>query len=178
MDSPLDKAQEIRGWMSPEELAWLYETAQQMTSIVELGCHRGRSTYVLCSGCQGPVYAIDCHWCGTMHPFEGSEVYTYPEFMANVGHFPNLVPFEGHFADFVASELIPAKFDMVFVDGDHAEFSMLEDLRLWAHRARKMVCGHDFDAMTPGVEAALQKFYGMQGVQRGPGKIWFIKKGE
>ena len=77
MDEAVAKAQEIRGWMELEELLWLNQTAKNMDSIVELGCFCGRSTYALLSGCMehnaghpnGTVYAVDCHWCGTMYPF-------------------------------------------------------------------------------------------------------------
>ena len=171
------KAQEIRGWMSEEELLWLFGTARKMNSIVELGCFCGRSTYVLCAGCAGTVYAADCHWCGTMHPFETGAQYTRPEFDQYVGHFANLVPFEGNFMEAAVSDLIPQEFDMVFFDGDHSKESQLLDLQTWAHRAKKLICGHDLDPSTPGIEQALQEFCGMQGVVRAPGKLWYIEKG-
>jgi hypothetical protein len=172
----LARAEAIKGWMDPEELRWLYETAKTVGSVVELGCHRGRSTYVLCAGCPGPVYAVDCHWCGTMYPFEGEAQHTRPEFDQAVGHFPNLVALEMNFAEAAGSVLIPLMVDMVFIDGDHAYESVLEDLNIWGPRAKKMLCGHDLDPLTPGVEEALKKFCGMEGVTRGPGKIWFIRK--
>ena len=45
--------------MYPAELEWLYKAAKRMKSIVEIGSWQGRSTYVLLSGCQGPVMAVD-----------------------------------------------------------------------------------------------------------------------
>lgn len=176
MVEPITKAKEIQGWMSEEELLWLFGTARKMNSIVELGCFKGRSTYALLSGCSGPVYAVDCHWCGTMHPFEDGAQHTRPEFDQNVGHFSNLVPLEMNFVDAAVSDLIPPEVDMVFIDGDHAYESVLLDLETWSPRARKMVCGHDFSPATPGIEMALQKFCGMQGVVRAPGSLWYIEK--
>jgi hypothetical protein len=176
MDNPVERAQAILGWMDPEELTWLHEVAKRMGSIVELGCHRGRSTYVLCAGCPGQVYAIDCHWCGTMHPFEGREVHTYPEFMANVGHFSNLTALEMNFVDAAVSDLIPPEVDMVFIDGDHAYESVLLDLETWDSRAMKLICGHDLSPVTPGVERALNEFFGAGKVARGPGSLWYFEK--
>ena len=178
MDNPIVRAQGIKGWMETAELEWLLEAAKRMDSIVELGCYKGRSTYVMCAGCPGKVYAVDCHWCGTMHPFADSAQHTLPEFMENVGHFPNMVPLEMQFVEAAASDIIPPMVDMVFIDGDHACESVLEDLKTWMPRTRKLLCGHDLNhetkTDTPGVGDALEKFCGMQGVFRGPGSIWYM----
>lgn len=176
MENPVKRAESILGWMEPDELAWLYETAQSMDSIVELGCFRGRSTYVLCAGCRGKVYAVDCHYCGTMWPFGNEKQHTYEEFMANCGHYENMVPYCGHFCEAAVSDIIPPEFDMVFIDGAHEYPAVLADLQTWATRARKMVCGHDLDPTTPGVEQALAEFCGMDRVVKCPGRLWYIKK--
>jgi hypothetical protein len=177
MDNPVEKAQMILGWMDPEELAWLHEVSKRMDGgIVELGCHRGRSTYVLCAGCPGQVYAVDCHWCGTMYPFEGEAQHTRPEFDQAVGHFPNLVALEMNFAEAAFSDLIPPEVDMVFIDGDHAYESVLLDLETWEPRAKKMISGHDLSAVTPGVEKALNQYFGAGKVAHGPGSLWYVDK--
>lgn len=177
MDNPIEKAQTILGWMAPEELAWLHEVAKRMDGgIVELGCHRGRSTYVLCAGCPGKVYAVDCHWCGTMYPFEGEAQHTRPEFDQAVGHFPNLVALEMNFAEAALSDLIPDMVDMSFLDGDHAYESVLLDLKTWEPRAKKMICGHDLSPETPGVKQALDEYFGSGQVRIGPGKLWYVEK--
>ena len=176
MDNPIERAKLIPGWMDPAELDWLYEASKRMSSIIELGCFKGRSTYVLCAGCQGPVFAIDCHWCGTMHPFEDGERYTFPEFKANVGNFANMVPFEGNFVDAAVSDLIPPMADMIFIDGTHIYEYFLLDLETWEPRAKKMVCGHDLSSVTPGVEQALNKYFGPGKVSRGPGSLWYLDK--
>jgi hypothetical protein len=176
VDNPIERAQAILGWMDPAELEWLYEVAKRMGSIVELGCHRGRSTYVLCAGCPGRVYAVDCHWCGTMYPFEGEAQHTRSEFDKNVGHFPNLVALEMNFVDAAVSDIIPPEVDMVFIDGDHAYESVLLDIETWEPRARKMVCGHDLSPVTPGVEKALTEYFGSGKVARGPDSLWYVDK--
>jgi predicted O-methyltransferase YrrM len=177
MDNLIAAADKIKGWMSLEELEWLYQVAQRMAGgIVELGCHRGRSTFVLLSGCPGQVYAVDCHWCGTMHPFEKEAQHTRPEFDQAVGHFSNLVALEMNFEEAATSPLIPDMVDCVFIDGDHAYESALLDLKTWEPRARKMICGHDLNPETPGVQQALDEYFGPGKVSQGPGKLWYIDK--
>lgn len=176
MDNPLTKAEALKGWMLPEELAWLYEAAQEMDSIVEIGSYKGRSTYALLSGCRGPVYAVDFFMCGKMFPYLDDDPDCYPEFMANVGHFSNLTVVRGTSAEAAVSDLIPPEIDMVFLDGCHELSAVLEDLNLWGPRTRKLVSGHDLDPGTPGVQWALEEFCQMQGVEKGPGTISFIRK--
>jgi predicted O-methyltransferase YrrM len=51
----------LRGGTSDLELQWLFNTAKNMNSIVEIGSFLGRSTVALLSGINptGKVYAID-----------------------------------------------------------------------------------------------------------------------
>jgi hypothetical protein len=176
MDNPVERAKEIEGWMYPEELEWLYEAAKRMDSVVEIGSYKGRSTYVLCSGCQGKVYAVDCHWCEALRPFVGSVQHTFPEFMENVGHFLNMVPLEMTSMDAAAPGITPPEVDMVFIDGDHVYESVLADLKLWDPRTRKLLCGHDLKAEYPGVEKALNEYFDGYKVARGPGSLWYVDK--
>ena len=177
MNDIITTADKIFGWMDPPELEWLYEAAKRMDSIVEIGSYKGRSTYVLLSGCPGKVYVVDPFssggYCGDPDP----TVDTAPAFRANCGHFPNLCLFRMTSKEAASSNLIPPEVDMVFIDGDHARESVLLDLQLWAPRAKKLFCGHDWrTGGNPGVEAALNEFYGMNGVAHGAGSIWYIDK--
>lgn len=64
MGLDLGKANSISGWMNSEELEWLYTTASEMDSILEIGAWCGRSTFALASGCKGNVFSID-HFNGS-----------------------------------------------------------------------------------------------------------------
>ena len=61
----------IDGWMDEKELNWLYTTALEMASVVEVGSWRGRSTSALLSGCKGPVFAVDT-WKGSPDEINGT----------------------------------------------------------------------------------------------------------
>ncbi len=184
MDKPVENAVKIVGMMFPEELTWLYQISQKMESIVEIGCYKGRSTYVLASGCQGKVYAVDPLNWKAWWDHTGD---TYSDFQENMKEFSNLAVMRMTSAEAAVSDLIPPMVDMVFIDGDHAYEEALKDLTLWAPRARKLVCGHDlYHNECPGVEQALNEFYGVNRykrndlttpkVGRGPYTLFFIEK--
>lgn len=164
--------------MSERELIWLHEQALQVNSVVEIGSWKGRSTYALLTGCRGPVYAVD-HFMGspselTTNHAEALTGDIYADFMANVGHFFNLsmlrmpsITAAQQFRD------LNATVEMVFIDGEHTEASVLLDIEMWAPLTSKILCGHD--SFMPEVEMAL----GKSSVKwhRGPHSIWYSIKG-
>ncbi len=173
-------ASKIDGWMFPDELAWLFNTACTMRNVVEVGSWKGRSTYALASGCEGLVFAVD-HWQGS--PDSGSWTYVPeghagpgPEFVRNLAALPNVRRVFGSSPD-VATRfgklygLYPASVDMVFIDGDHAYESVAADIEAWLPKAQKLICGHDY--LMNGVARAVQeKFLGR--IQQPVGTIWAV----
>lgn len=172
----------IAGWMTDDEMQWLFQKATQMTSIVEVGSWQGRSTTALCSGCRGMVYAVD--------PFVGfgsqTEIDPYPIFLKNMSQFTNCTPirclsrYAAGCGNIPSLDLdgcpgdprIPSQVDMVFIDGEHAYYDVLVDLHCWMPKATKLICGHDRDH--PGVEKALKEFFPK--VESGWGSIWYVEK--
>lgn len=147
---------EASGSVDNLELAWLYEQSEKMSSIIEIGSLRGRSTKALLSGCKGKVYAVD-RWPGT----EGHDA-----FMKNVGHFLNVIPV-WEFSSQAAKHLPNA--DMIFIDADHRYEFVLEDLKLWEPKAQILICGHDYrrdvntdpnDVYGSEVERAVDDYFG------------------
>jgi hypothetical protein len=159
----------IPGWMTPIELNWLYETAQQMEDVVEIGSWKGRSTHALLSGCKGPVYAID-HFQGSVGEDEAhkeaKERDIYQEFMQNVGKFENLRVMK------MSSLLAVKQFkdksvDCVFLDGCHLYEEVAADIRAWLPKCKKMICGHDYNLA--GVRQAVDE---LLGETDNAGSIW------
>ena len=116
------------------ELQWLYDQAKDMSSIIEVGSYKGRSTFALCFGCRGTVYSVDNFQDGG-----------YEEYLNNVGFMPNLVTLKKS-SETAAKELKDIKVDMVFIDAGHDEPSVKRDIQLWAPKALKLICGHDYNA--------------------------------
>jgi predicted O-methyltransferase YrrM len=159
-DRYVQPSPEISGWMTPDELQWLYERAKEHRSIVEVGSWRGRSTHALLSGCWGEVTAVD-HFGGSpgdLHSLMGASD-TYAAFMRNCGGFSNLRVLQMDSVS--AADICGTGFDMIFLDGSHSFYDVLADLRAWAPKLAPsgLLCGHDADKR--GVSAALQQFFGL-----------------
>ncbi len=163
------RAEDIEGWMTHEELEFLRGAALNVDSIAEIGCWKGRSTFALLSGCDGPVYAVD-HWLGSEGERAGPHAKAvtgdiFSQFMTNVGHFPNLRVVKQPSA--IAAAQTP-EVDMVFIDAGHRYEDVVIDIRAWKSKAAKLMCGHDYN--WPGVQRAVAVELGE--VQKGPGSIW------
>lgn len=149
----------ITGWSSKAEMNWLYEQAEKMETIVEVGSWKGKSTHALLSACKGTVWAID-HWKGSVGWESGQSEAKYSDvhkvFLENVGHFKNLkvlkMPsLEG------AKQFKDKSVDMVFIDGGHDYKEVKADIEAWLPKTKKLLCGHDynFDSVK---HAVIQKF--------------------
>jgi len=141
--------------MKASELSWLSNIAAKMTSIVEVGSFKGKSTHAFLNSCTGPVYAVDT-FCGS--PVKREFIYdnepdVYSEFMKNVGHFKNLVPMRMCSID-AALMFEPKSIDLVFIDGCHEYESVVEDLLAWRSVCKKILCGHDI--RSDNVKSALK----------------------
>jgi hypothetical protein len=146
----------IWGWMSPAELTWLMEQAAMMESVAEIGCLHGRSAFALLTACPGPVYCID--------PWNDEADHSYPSFMGNCGHFPNLHAVRA-FSPQAAAQVGPV--DMVFIDGDHEYDSVIADINGWLPLTRKLICGHDYQNANggfPGVAEAVHEVFGADSI--------------
>ena len=169
----------LPGWMSTQELIWLHAQAMQSTSIVEIGCWKGRSTYALLTGCEGTVYAVD-HFQGSVNELDTTHAEAktrdiHADFMANVGWFPNLSVMKMSSA--MASKQfvdLNVQADMVFIDGEHTTEAVLADIAAWAPLTSRILCGHD--SYFPEVAEALGKSNVLW--HRGSGSIWYSIKGE
>lgn len=134
----------IEGFMFPDELDWLYETAKGMKSIVEIGAFKGKSTHALLSGIggQGIVYSID----PLAYPEWKNDVFL--EFIKNTGDFRNLC-----FLRLESEQAVrlfdDKSIDMVFIDGDHMYESVKRDIELWLPKTKKLISGHDYHNFTP-----------------------------
>lgn len=168
---------QIDGWMSPEELQWIFSKARQMDSVVEVGCWKGRSTHALLSSGCPIVYAVD-HFKGSTTERDGahSEAKRLDVggiFICNVGRFENLYLMEMDSVQ-AAAQFEPLSVDMVWIDGGHDYASIWADLNAWWPKCRKLICGHD--ANQEGVPQALLDFEPVAGAAKKRESIWYIEK--
>ena len=162
----------IEGWIKPVELLWLYSTAKEMDSIVEVGSWRGRSTHALLSGCRGTVWAVD-HFKGSKEHLEYKDLTfseeekegLYKDFLKNVGFFKNLKVLKMRSLD-AAEKFKNNSVDMVFIDGGHGYEEVKQDIKAWYPKARKIICGHDFDWQTvyDAVDESFDKIFILEGL--------------
>jgi len=169
----------IEGWMLEEEVNWLYETSKLMSNVVEIGSWKGRSTHALLSGCNGAVYAVD-HFKGadvgadnTNEQAKFEDIHSI--FLQNVGHFHNLVLLKMSSEE--ASKLFTDKyFDMVFIDGTHAYDVVMNDIKLWYPKTKRVVCGHDYGSPC-GVKQAVDDYFTplVKTVHNKVHSIWYVE---
>ena len=157
--------------MRPPDLQWLFDTAKEMESVVEVGCWKGRSTHALLSGCKGTVYAVD-HFLGSVaEPKAHAEAKIadiHKIFMNNVGNFKNLEVLKMDSAS-AARQFEDNSVDMVFIDGGHTYEEVLADIKQWLPKAKKMICGHDREYEE--VKKAVTEMFG-DDVEKNGGSVW------
>lgn len=154
----------IEGWMTKEELNFLFKTAGTMEDVVEIGSWKGRSTHALLSACKGTVTAIDTFKGSPGEPAHKGVKNLYKDFIKNVGEFKNLKVIKGD------SQKVKFKgrADMVFIDGAHTYEAVKADIEKWLPKTKKLICGHDFQ--WPGVQKAVTEKLGFVHTC---GTIWY-----
>lgn len=175
---------EIPGWMSMEELKWLFLQSTHYRTIVEIGSAYGRSSNAILSGNNytfggsGTVYCVD-PWYGKDEDKSFSDsceraLDRRKVFWENNSKFPNLRILE--LPSLMAyGALKDEPIDMVFLDGgtDNIE----EHIRTWLgyNFPRKLICGHDFSDKYPNVQRAVSDLFGSV-LELVPGtSIWFVR---
>ena len=165
----------IIGWMTDVEIDWLRKMASEMTSIVEVGSWAGRSTHAMATANpMAMVTAVD-HWQGSAgekyfenHPDEPEEAYR--DFLENTRTLANVSHIRAPSIE-AAREFPDASLDCIFIDGGHSYEEVLQDIQTWMPKARKMLCGHDYDPVHwPGVVKAVDEMFG-NALER-HGTIW------
>lgn len=165
----------IPGWMEPDELQWLYDTARGMGNVLEIGAWCGRSTVALCSGCPGTVFSID-HFKGSSEHKEIikgglNPIALYHE---NTKEFDNLITIVGESS--MVSGRIVIQYDMLFIDGSHEKEAVEKDMASWAPGAKKIVAGHDWGYEE--IRGAVKAFFPGEEIKEGPGSIWSVRRGQ
>lgn len=122
----------------------LFELARSMDSIVEIGSWHGKTAHALLSGCPGTVYCVD-HFNGSTAKSDATHNQSGKEaFIKNCDHFDNLKLLEMYSHE-AAKQFEYKSVDMVFIDAGHLYEEILLDLQCWLPKAKKIICGHDYN---------------------------------
>ena len=76
-----------------------------------------------------------------------------------------------------ASRMVPDEsFDFVFIDADHSDKAVTQDIDDWLPKVRKggWIGGHDYNHKFPGVIAAVDRAFGSRVKTFQPGSIWGV----
>jgi predicted O-methyltransferase YrrM len=151
----ISRALLVQGWMGEAELLWLAETASRCRSIVEIGSHMGRSACALAANTPGAVYCVDTWQEGQPYGVSLSV------FRQNTAHLTNVLPV--HCPSLDAARAFAAegkRFNFIFVDADHTEDAIRQDILAWRPLLAEggVFAGHDFsNADWPDVEMVVRE---------------------
>lgn len=152
----------IDGWMTFDELLYLYELGSSYENIVEVGSWKGRSTHALLSG-GAYITAIDT-WQGSDDENDLTNDLAKKEdifevFKKNVEGVGNLTAIKTTSED-AAQAFEEKSIDVVFIDALHTYEGVKKDIALWKDKAYFIICGHDWTDSWPGVKKAVRELLG------------------
>lgn len=157
LDAIVAAADRVPGWMSTEELRYLAEQAATRRTILEIGSYEGRSTAAIARATPGVVFACD-DWRG-----EADRPTTRSDLRARFMRHLRLELRRGKviMCEMTSTQLRDqyrgkaVTYDMIFLDGDHSEEAVVDDITGWLPYLMPggILAGHD--AWLPGVSAAL-----------------------
>lgn len=157
----IEKALNIRGWMSNSELELLAQIASKSKVIIEFGSYFGKSTRAMADNTLGVIYAYD-PWNGIYYddndqPINILKAGALDAFYENLGdriHAGKVIPKIGYSSQ---CELTYA--DFVFIDGDHRYEECKKDIQLAKRLVTKgVIAGHDYNHPDwPGVAKAVSE---------------------
>lgn len=164
LNTNVERAAKISGWMSLEELGWLAEQAVTRNIVVEFGAWQGRSSTVLATAKQ--LLCIDT-WAGSAEHQQiiagGLDIWL--EWQHNMKDYPNVTAHRIDLADKNAVNSLCATIeseggaDMVFIDASHDYESVRRDISIAMKMLKPegLLCGHDYSRHWPGVVKAVDE---------------------
>jgi hypothetical protein len=161
----LSRALNIDGWMSPNELQFLAETAKDKKVIFEIGSYMGRSTRALADNTEGIVYAIDSWKTDNYDGNENAIIFTANEetfntFYCNLHDLINsgkVIPSYCNWEDFFPVRIA----DFIFIDGSHRYEHVCHDIDKalkWINSGG-IIAGHDYAEPWKGVMKAVNEVF-------------------
>ena len=186
MTYPTKKGQylyrDVPGWFTDEHAAVLDKLIQEneVSQVIEIGSYLGKSAVffgsrVLETLCIDPfVMWPDGRNNGDAMRDGGEDFFgKFKENIINArSHGPNLASIK------VVRKTSEAAFhdnlelyaDLIYVDGQHDYVSVKNDLLMWSRRAKKVICGDDYDENWPELQRAVDEVFPDRIIE---GRIWY-----
>jgi len=98
----------------------------------------------------------------------------YHHFLENIracGVESKISVLRGASAEVAAQVSVPPQ-DLIYVDGDHSYDGVVQDIKLWLPKARKVICGDDYCDRFPGLKQAVAE---MLPEHRCSGNLWWYE---
>ena len=137
------------GWLSAKEASALNELARGRR-VLEMGAFKGRSTVAMALTAKH-VVSVDWH-NGDKHVQLGESLTDYRK---NIAPYKNIIPIVGRFEQ-VIPLLSAAKFEMIFIDGQHDFPSVIRDMYFALGFEPQVIAVHDWGLFQ--VTAGIQTF--------------------
>lgn len=169
----VERSLAIDGWMDPPELAYLAQAASHSYRIAEIGAWAGRSSVVLAQHTLGMVFSVDT-WSASLTTRTSHNSELFAQWLANTNGLPvaSVLMESARAARMFAAAGMT--FDFIFIDGDHNESYVREDIALWRPLLTDggIFAGHDYDEPTwPAVAPVVREL--VPGFRVVPGtRIW------
>ncbi len=160
-------AEAVKGYMFPNELTWLAETARSLMAPAawcELGSWQGRSATAVAAALPiGSKLQLIDNFTGPTTRESPTKANVRAQLYASIAAMQERSPSLqvslgiGNSAE-LAKTFQDGTFDVVFIDGDHAYPAVVADILAWTPKlkARGLLCGHDFTNKC-GVEPAVEE---------------------
>lgn len=162
--------QDIPGWFPPSHAITLGKLIEEhkISQVIEIGSYLGRSTGFFASKVL-EVCAIDPFVMWEEGSRNGDAVRDggddfYQKFLDNMKALANTKRIcRVRVARLTSEEAFnrnpEMEADLIYVDGAHDYESVKKDLTMWGTRARKVICGDDYDENWPGVMQAVDEIF-------------------
>jgi hypothetical protein len=162
----------------------VYDLAPPDGVVVEVGCFLGRSTLYLARRCR-LVHAVDT-WCGSggrdprgdeeqRKAFRGDPYVAFCENVRAARLQDRVLAYRMPSVE-AAALFSDGEVDFCFIDAAHDEASVAEDVRSWWPRVAPggILAGHDYGCDWPGVDRAVDGFFGSR--VRRVWRCWIVTK--
>ena len=184
----VEESKAIEGWMTEEELMWIWDQARRSRRIIEIGAYQGRSTHVMCGATYGRVLTFDPWIDPITCPDPGRTLEAFKKNLAPHIRSETLTAIRRSTRD--PHAMVQARkwlreegADLVFIDADHTRPNVEEDIRMALELVAEggVIAGHDYPSETcswdvkwPDVKEAVDRL--LPGRKMGPGSIWYWRK--